>query len=187
MWVIVNERIEGAFDEHEIVKQVAFIAPSFSPVEIPNVAVVEDAALLPEGDDEVAGKDDSFFRVARLQGIGQAGSLACEEVADAELAAGVNVMAVAVLDGDAAAEGVELGEAAGVGGGEAEAEDAAEGDVKEGPRGGGQAAEEEERTLGGEVGWRRREEIPVGAAGGAEGEEVLEGRQAARDERDQLR
>lgn len=59
--------------------------------------------------------------------------------------------------------------------------------MKEGSRGRGHVGEEEERALGGEVERRRREEIPVGAAGGAEGEEVLEGRQAARDQWDQLR
>ena len=95
MWVIVNQRIEGAVHEHQIIKQVAYIAGRCLPVIIPN------AAELPEGDDEVARKDD-FFRVARFRGIGQAGSLACEEVADAELAAGV--ISVAILDGDAAAE-----------------------------------------------------------------------------------
>lgn len=106
MWV--NQRIEGAFHEHQIVKLVAFIAPRCSPVSIPNVAVVEDAVEFPEGDDEVAGKDD-FFRVSQFRGIRQAGSLACEEVADAELAA--DAIVVAVPDGDAAAEGVEFGDA----------------------------------------------------------------------------
>ena len=70
------------------------------------MAVVEDPAPLPAGDDEVGRKDD-FFRVARFRGIRQAGSLACEEVADAELAAGV--LAGAVLGGNAEAEGVEFG------------------------------------------------------------------------------
>ena len=97
----VNQHIEGALDEHHIVKLVAFIARRCSPASVPNVAVVEDPAPLPAGDDEVGRKDD-FFRVARFRGIRQAGSLACEEVADAELAA-------AVLDGNTAAEGVEFG------------------------------------------------------------------------------
>lgn len=106
MWV--NQRIEGAFHEHQIVKLVAFFATRWSPVIIPNVAVVEDAAVFLEGNDEVTGKDD-IFRVSRIRGIRQAGSLACEEVADAELAAGV--MEVTVHDGDTPAEGVEFGEA----------------------------------------------------------------------------
>uniref|UniRef100_A0A0A9FPE6 Uncharacterized protein n=1 Tax=Arundo donax TaxID=35708 RepID=A0A0A9FPE6_ARUDO len=52
---------------------------------------------------------------------------------------------------------------------------------------GGEERDEEERGLGGEHLTGRGEESAVGAAGGAQGEEVLEGGQAAGDVRDEVR
>jgi hypothetical protein len=102
----IDKRIEDAFHEHQILNPVVFIAKRRSPASITNAAVVEAVTPSPEGEDEVAGDDDSVevFWVRR-----QTGSLACEEVADAQVS--LPAVGVAVLDGDAAAEGVEVGEA----------------------------------------------------------------------------
>ena len=92
--------------------------------------------------------------------------------------------AVPQVHGDAAAEGVDVGRLAGeMRAGEAEAEEAAA-DVEEGVGRGGRVGDEEERRLGGEVGRGHRER---GAAEGAEGEELLEARQAPRDLAEQVR
>lgn len=73
--------------------------------------------------------------------------------------------------------------------GEPESVDPAQGEVEQGVGFwlGGVAGDEEERRLGGEVGRRQREEGAVGAAGCAEGEEILEVCEAPRNLRDQLR
>jgi hypothetical protein len=75
----IGQLIEGTFHEHQILNPVIFIAKRRSPA-ITNAAVVEAVAPPPEGEDEVARKDDSVevFRVRR-----QPGSLAYEEVTDA--------------------------------------------------------------------------------------------------------
>jgi hypothetical protein len=74
-----NQPIECAFHEDHTVKEVAFTTRSRSPADITNAAVVEDTAEILERDDEVTGKGDS---VDIFRGVGQAGSLACEEVGD---------------------------------------------------------------------------------------------------------
>ena len=154
-------------------KPIAFIAPRFPPVIVSNAAILEGVVLSIKGEDEVAGKDDSFVVV--FQSIGQADSLACEEVADVELE--VAAHGIAVFDGDTATEGSEFVVAGGhvglgrcgVGGSGGSGGVV----VEEGVRGRCLVGDEEERSLGGEVGRRRREESPVCAAGGAEGEEIL--------------
>jgi hypothetical protein len=40
----IDQRIEGAFHEHQVVNPVVFIAKCGSPLSIPNAAVVEDVA-----------------------------------------------------------------------------------------------------------------------------------------------
>jgi hypothetical protein len=102
----VNQPIECAFHEDKTVKAVALITLSRSPLNITNAAVVEDTEECLESEDEFTGKDDSVevFRV-----VGQAGSLACGEVADVQLSMAAETID-AVVDGDAAAEGVEADE-----------------------------------------------------------------------------
>jgi hypothetical protein len=123
-------------------------------------------------------------------GAGDAGFLTSEEVDHAELVtAGI---AQVLADEDAATtEGVEAAGAVLARTREAEAEEAAQGEVVQGGRFGGLAVpagnEEEERRLGGEVGRGEREGGAVCAAAGAEGEEILEARKPPRDVEDQLR
>jgi hypothetical protein len=109
--------------------------------------------------------------------------LACEEVVHAQVS--VVVIGVAVVDGDAAARGLE-GQRYRIAAGEAEAEYSAERTVVEDFRARGLVRDEVEWALGREVGWLRRDQSPVGAAAGAEREEILEARQAASGQRDQL-
>ena len=71
---------------------------------VPNAAVVERVVATTEGEDEVAGKNNSFVAT---RGIRQAGWLACEEVVYVELAMADHE--VAASDGDAATEGIEFG------------------------------------------------------------------------------
>jgi hypothetical protein len=94
----------------------------------------------------------------------------------------------AVVDGDAAAEGVEAGEAGvQVNVGEAGAEEATERGGEKEFIGGAIVGDGNERGLEGEVCSRRgSKDSPVGVAGGAEGEEILKARQATCDQPDQL-
>lgn len=125
---------------------------------------------------EVVREDDA---AERHGGLGEADLLPGEEVDEQEprgvvVDGGRDEVAVRVEDG-ASDDGQVIGP------GEAEPVEAAERGVEERLGEVGEELDEEERGLGGEDLAERRKEGAVGAAGGAQGEEVLEGGQAGGD------
>lgn len=191
-----EERIEGSIDDAPISNLMIAAVGRDAPLGIPliNIEVLYVSAACGGGKDVCTSEDDA---VGLQRGLGEADLQAGEQVVDEDLAGGV-------IDGDDA-DAVGGEDAAGPGEGEAgaEAEEAALGKVEEG-QGEGRAVgleklEEGERVVGGGVGHEevrrlegeeapaRRQGGAVGAAAGAEGEEVVQARQVLGDVGDQLR
>lgn len=147
------------------------------PERIPRVAVLDGGPARQEEDGgQVIGENDAGERCGDLR---KSELLAGEEVEEKEPR-----WVVGRRGGGGDEEAVRIEEGAAgwgqmVGPGEAEAMEAPDREVEDCLREGRQEGNEEERRLRGEDRAGRREEGAVGTAGCAQGEEILEGCQAA--------